>query len=474
MFSPPLAGRSTRLEAALALADALTPVFPCVPGDKIPLTSHGFYDATTDQDQISRWWKRWPDANIAMPTGHAPDAITYDVLDVDVRPTGSGFPALRLLADLGVLRGAVAVRATPSAAGTSSSTPRTSDPRGSRSPSSTSKRLGATCWCHRRRHQTGSTVCWRQPRPGPRWTSPRYDGYCGHRRGRLHPLRTRSRQPVLPARLQPLRTRQPDRHLQQALRPLGRSLRRRRRRRRHDRPARPPRRGRRPQRRLLPAQRPRPGPRPGVDHRGNLNTRGPIFNRREGVNFRPARRGQFSTGVDFPDTSGKTLAKWRRARCVELALAGHSSAEIALEVGYQNRGTAWRAVQDSLNSRIAEAVEEYRELELARLDALQAAHWPQAVAGSVRSADLVLRVIDRRIKLLGLDQPRIEDDRPWTLIVSAPDWDEAGYISQLRAISDGSIPATREATGQNPHERSSPADLRIPWPTPTMRCSTRL
>ena len=112
------------------------------------------------------------------------------------------------------------------------------------------------------------------------------------------------------------------------------------------------------------------------------------------------------TSESVPDTSGKTLAKWRRARCVELALAGHSYDEIALEVGYQNRGTAWRAVQDSLNSRIAEAVDGVPRAELARLDALQAAHWPQAVAGSVRSADLVLRVIDRRMKLLGLDQTR--------------------------------------------------------------------
>ena len=59
-----------------------------------------------------------------------------------------------------------------------------------------------------------------------------------------------------------------------------------------------------------------------------------------------------------PYLSGKALAKWRRARCVELALAGHSYDEIALEVGYQNRGTAWRAVQDSLNSTIAQAVTE--------------------------------------------------------------------------------------------------------------------
>ena len=85
---------------------------------------------------------------------------------------------------------------------------------------------------------------------------------------------------------------------------------------------------------------------------------------------------------DAPGISGKTLAKWRRARCLELAMAGHSYDEIALEVGCQNRGTAWRAVHESLSSRIAEAVTEYRELELARLDALQAAHWPQAVSGS--------------------------------------------------------------------------------------------
>ena len=120
---------------------------------------------------------------------------------------------------------------------------------------------------------------------------------------------------------------------------------------------------------------------------------------------------------------------------MELALPGHSYDEIALEVGYQSRGTAWRAAQDSLSSRIVEAVTEYRELELARFDALQAAHWPQAVAGSVRSADLVLRVIDRRMKLLGLDPPRVHDDRPRYLVVSAPDDDEAGYIRQLQATT---------------------------------------
>lgn len=59
------------------------PVFPLVPGQKRPLTRHGFKDATTDPDQVRRWWRDTPDANIGLPTGHA-----FDVIDVDV-PTGT-------------------------------------------------------------------------------------------------------------------------------------------------------------------------------------------------------------------------------------------------------------------------------------------------------------------------------------------------------------------------------------------------
>jgi DNA replication protein DnaC len=72
------------------------------------------------------------------------------------------------------------------------------------------------------------------------------------------PLRTRRREPVLPARVVPLRTRLPDPDQQPAIQRLGRRVRRPSRRRRHDRPHRPPRRRHRPQRRQLPTPRPRP------------------------------------------------------------------------------------------------------------------------------------------------------------------------------------------------------------------------
>ncbi len=71
----------------------------------------------------------------------------------------------------------------------------------------------------------------------------------------LHPLRTRCRQPLLPAGLQPLRTRLADPDLEPALRPLGRRVRRPSRGRRHDRPHRASRRRLDPQRLQLPTQR---------------------------------------------------------------------------------------------------------------------------------------------------------------------------------------------------------------------------
>jgi Bifunctional DNA primase/polymerase, N-terminal len=67
------------------------------------------HDATTDLEQIRRWWHRTPTANLAFPTGR----LTVDVLEVDVRPDGSGFPAFRELKRVGLLTGHSRVVATP-------------------------------------------------------------------------------------------------------------------------------------------------------------------------------------------------------------------------------------------------------------------------------------------------------------------------------------------------------------------------
>nr|BBH91763.1 hypothetical protein KTC_65140 [Thermosporothrix sp. COM3] len=60
---------------------------------KVPYPrTRGFHEATTDAEQISWWWRRWPEANVAIPTG-SPSGWT--VLDIDGRH--DGFASLRHL-----------------------------------------------------------------------------------------------------------------------------------------------------------------------------------------------------------------------------------------------------------------------------------------------------------------------------------------------------------------------------------------
>jgi hypothetical protein len=75
-------------QAAPFLAANGVPVFPFIEAGKSPLVKHGLLDATGDATKVEHSWRRWPMASIAMPTGLTSG---LDVVDVDVRETGSGF-----------------------------------------------------------------------------------------------------------------------------------------------------------------------------------------------------------------------------------------------------------------------------------------------------------------------------------------------------------------------------------------------
>jgi hypothetical protein len=96
--------------AAHRYAEAGWPVFPCQPGAKQPATEHGFCDATTDHTQIDRWWRRAPEANVAIATG----TPGPDVLDVDVKEGRSGYAALHQAQRAGLIPTPSAAIRTPS------------------------------------------------------------------------------------------------------------------------------------------------------------------------------------------------------------------------------------------------------------------------------------------------------------------------------------------------------------------------
>lgn len=98
------------LRAALAYAANGWAVFPvngviggrcgcgardCSSPGKHPLTRHGLKQATTDAGVVEAWWKRWPQANVAIATGSASGIV---VIDVDL-PAGSS--SLNRLGDQG-------------------------------------------------------------------------------------------------------------------------------------------------------------------------------------------------------------------------------------------------------------------------------------------------------------------------------------------------------------------------------------
>lgn len=66
------------LTAAIEYVRRGWPVLPIKPDGKEPLTTNGFYNATTDKGQIRTWWSEYPDANVGIRMGYGACVIDVD------------------------------------------------------------------------------------------------------------------------------------------------------------------------------------------------------------------------------------------------------------------------------------------------------------------------------------------------------------------------------------------------------------
>lgn len=72
---------TTMLDAALSYARIGLAVFPLVEKSKRPAVANGFYKATTDEEQIRKWWQKNPYYNIGIACGAVSN---MSVIDVDI------------------------------------------------------------------------------------------------------------------------------------------------------------------------------------------------------------------------------------------------------------------------------------------------------------------------------------------------------------------------------------------------------
>lgn len=96
----------------------------------------------------------------------------------------------------------------------------------------------------------------------------------------------------------------------------------------------------------------------------------------------------------------------RELTVLELRKTGAGWRQIAEAVGYSHASAARKAYLRAYDRTLQAPADELRDLELDRLDRLQMAYWKDAVEGNMKAADYVLRVIQVRARILGIEAPQ--------------------------------------------------------------------
>lgn len=95
-------------------------------------------------------------------------------------------------------------------------------------------------------------------------------------------------------------------------------------------------------------------------------------------------------------------------RCLELRLAGATYEDIGDVVG-RHKANVYRRIKKAIQEIPKSEVDELRALESERLSRVQRSVWRQALEGHLGAVDRVIKISERRSRLLGLDSPQRVD-----------------------------------------------------------------
>ena len=99
----------------------------------------------------------------------------------------------------------------------------------------------------------------------------------------------------------------------------------------------------------------------------------------------------------------------RVSLALKLRAGGLTYDQVAVQAGYDSRGSAYKAIQRELQRNLSEDVEHMRREELHMLNQLHAEMWLLAMDRKNQyrtyAVDRVLTISERRCRLMGLDMP---------------------------------------------------------------------
>lgn len=126
----------------------------------------------------------------------------------------------------------------------------------------------------------------------------------------------------------------------------------------------------------------------------------------------------------------------RALKATAMRLAGARYDDIAQALGYNSRQAAHDAVRRVLIDLPDESPEQVKRLEASRLDRMQQALWAQALTGNQSAIDRVLRIMERRAKLLGID---------------APTQSQVSQVSEVQVVFTDDPPAESDTAAEADH-----------------------
>jgi hypothetical protein len=116
----------------------------------------------------------------------------------------------------------------------------------------------------------------------------------------------------------------------------------------------------------------------------------------------PKKKGRKSTPKNST-TSPRSIRKAeRKAKALELRIIGYSYATIGKEMK-MDPAEVFRLVDEALTEMVQEPADRLRQIELTRLDEMQASAFPQACEGIEGAQNQVLRLMERRARYVQVE-----------------------------------------------------------------------